>query len=44
MVALGLEEGCAQGEVLCPFDHGVNLMPPCYDFLLIEGINEKPKI
>ena len=22
MVALGPEEWCAQGEVLCPFDHG----------------------
>ena len=44
MVALGLEEGCAQGEVLCPFDHGVHLMPPCCDFLRMEGINEKTKI
>ena len=44
MVALGLEEGCAQGEVLCPFDHGVHLMPPYFDFLRMGGINEKTKI
>ena len=30
--------------VLCPFSHGVHIMPPCFDFLRMSGIlNEKSK-
>ena len=35
--------GVLQGRVLCPFDHGVHLMPPCLDFLRLGGINERNK-
>ena len=32
------------GVLLCPFSHGVHLMPPCFDFLWMRGIiNEKSK-
>ena len=32
------------GTILCPFNHGVYLLPPCCDFLCMEGINDDNKI
>ena len=32
------------GTALCPFNHGVYLLPPCCDFLCMGLINEENKI